>query len=215
MKKLAVSIVALMFIPFLNAFGQIPLEENIEFNKKMVPAVCIEVPDIDASTANASFQSFLENQGLKGKKMKKFQAYLNQTFTRISPDNLDMYTTVLVKGKKKNAKTYVYFLLSKGNENFVDATVNPAEIDNVKVLMTEYIAYSSKYTLNMKINAKKEEIAALEKDLKKINKAASKENKKKEKIEKKIKKIESDASKKEGELNKVKEELNTLQSQVN
>lgn len=214
MKKLAISVVALVFIPFLNAFGQIPLEENIEFNKKMVPAVCIEVPDIDESTAILSFQSFLEKQGLKGKKVKKFYAYFNQPLTRISADNLDIYTTVLTKGKKKNTKTYVYFLLSKGNENFVDATLNPAEIENVKVLMTEYIAYSSQYALDMKINAKKEQIAALEKDLKKSNKAVSSENKKKEKIEEKIKQIEKDTSKTEDALNKVKEELKTLQSQA-
>jgi len=106
--------------------------------------------------------------------MNKFQTYLNQPLAKISPDNLDIYTIVVKKGKRKVAKNYVYFLLSKGNENFVDGNTNAGEIMNVKAFLTEYLIFTIQYTLDNKIASQQEEIADLENDLKSINKSVEK-----------------------------------------
>ena len=72
-------------------FAQTPQEETIEFNKKMVPAVCVVVPNMEVSSIQKSFQLFMEKQGLKATINNKFQTYLNQPLAEISPDNLDIY----------------------------------------------------------------------------------------------------------------------------
>lgn len=213
MKKLTVTIMALMFIPLISAFSQVIKEEMIEFNKKMVPAVSLEISDMDAPTASSAFQLFLKNHGLQGKKMKNFFVYLNQPLAKISSETLDIYTAVLSKGSKKVAKTYVYFFHSKGNENFVDANSNPAEIENVKALLKEFVNFSTEYAFTMKVNAKKEQIAMLEKDLAALKKSMDKERKKKEKIDKKLSTLQEDVDKKTNALINTNSELNILQSQ--
>lgn len=210
MKKLSLGLIALTFLLVNNTFSQFIKEENIEFNKKIVPAISIEVPDLDAKTTYDALRLFMEKQGLKGTKMKSFYVYLNQPFSKISQENLDIYTLVSSKGSKKAPRTFVYFFHSKGNENFIDSKTEPEEITNVKELLKEFIPFSTEYALSLKIKAKEVEINKIEKDLASLTKSINKQNKQKEKIDKNLKKLQTDSATKNLLLIKAKEELEVL-----
>lgn len=195
------------------ASAQTTQEESIEFNKKMANAVSLEIPDLDVETTTAAMEKFMENNGLKKTSMKNFSGYLNQPFTKISTQNLDMYTTVVSKGKKKSAKTYVYFLLSKGNENFVTSQENASEIMNVKTFLLEFLEFTSQYALEQKIQSIKDVIAQLEKEKLSIEKTKNKLEKKMEKMDKDMKENNNELKNKNEEINKTKGTLEQLQSQ--
>jgi hypothetical protein len=179
----------------------------------MVNAVSLEIPDLDVATVTSAMEKFMENNGLKKTGMKGFNAYLNQPFAKLSTQNLDMYTTVISKGKKKNAKTYVYFLLSKGNENFVSSQENASEIMNVKTLLLEFLEFTGQYALEQKIACINDNITQLEKEKSKIEKSGEKIEKKKDKIDKDMKKNEDELKKKNEEISKAKTQLEQLKSQ--
>lgn len=214
--KTKVTLFIALFVSFGISFlhAQQIQEETIEYNKKSVNAVSVEIPDLDVKTTIAAMEKFLENNGLKKSKMGSFNAYFNQPFAKIGTENYDMYTTVLSKGKRKSQKTYAYFLLAKGNENFVNSTNSPAEITNVKTLLMEFAAYSVEFALEQKIMHTKEVIADLEKDHKSLIKSKEKSQKKIEKETKKMKKAEDQAKGKTEEINKLKSQLQQLESQL-
>ncbi|HOS16541.1 MAG TPA: hypothetical protein PKX15_05995 [Bacteroidales bacterium] len=189
-------------------------EETIEYNKKSVNAVSVEIPDLDVKTTIAAMEKFMENNGLKKSKMGSFNAYFNQPFPKIGTENYDMYTTVLSKGKRKSQKTYAYFLLAKGNENFVNSTNSPAEITNVKALLMEFATYTIEFALEQKIMHTKEVIADLEKDHKSLIKSKEKSQKKIEKETKKIEKTDNQVKEKTEEINKLKSQLQQFESQL-
>lgn len=209
-----------LFIALFVSFGisllhaQQIQEETIEYNKKSVNAVSVEIPDLDVKTTIAAMEKFMETNGLQKSKMGSFNAYFNQPFEKIGTENYDMYTTVLSKGKRKSQKTYAYFLLAKGNENFVNSTNSPAEITNVKTLLMEFAAYSVEFALEQKIMHTKEVIADLEKDHKSLIKSKEKSQKKIDKETKKMKKAEDQAKGKTEEINKLKSQLQQLESQL-
>lgn len=212
-KRILTLIVCLVAVCTYTLTAQTPQEETVEFNKKMVNAVSLEIPDLDVATVTAAMEKFMENNGLKKTSMKGFNAYLNQPFAKLSTQNLDMYTTVISKGKKKNAKTYVYFLLSKGNENFVSSQENASEIMNVKTLLLEFLEYSAQFALEQKIACMNDNIVQLEKEKSKIENNGKKIEKKKENIEKEIKKNEDELKQKNEEISKAKTQLEQLKSQ--
>ncbi|MDD3281029.1 MAG: hypothetical protein PHC83_05590 [Bacteroidales bacterium] len=214
MKKKILILIACLFAVFTYTLtAQTPQEESVEFNKKMVNAVSLEIPDLDVATVTSAMEKFMENNGLKKTGMKGFNAYLNQPFAKLSTQNLDMYTTVISKGKKKNAKTYVYFLLSKGNENFVSSQENASEIMNVKTLLLEFLEFTGQYALEQKIACINDNITQLEKEKSKIEKSGEKIEKKKDKIDKDMKKNEDELKKKNEEISKAKTQLEQLKSQ--
>ena len=189
-------------------------EENITYNKKSVPAVSILIPDLDIVTIQAALDSYMSNQGLKRTKMGSFNAYFNQICPKIGEANYDMYTTVLSKGKRKDQKTYAYFLLAKGNENFVNSSSSPAEIANVKVFLSEFLAYTKEFAVEQNISQTKEAIKKLEKEHKSLNKKQEKYQKSINKTNKKKEKTDKEAGKVAAELQKMQALLKQLESQL-
>ena len=80
------------------------------------------------------------------------------------------------------------FSIGKGNENFVNSSSSPAEIANVKVFLSEFLAYTKEFAVEQNISQTKEAIKKLDKEHKSLNKkqekyqkSINKTNKKKEK----------------------------------
>lgn len=214
--KTKVSFFIALFVSFGISllYAQQIQEESIEYNKKSVNAVSVEIPDLDVKTTIAAMEKFMDNNGLKKSKMGSFNAYFNQPFAKIGMENYDMYTTALTKGKRKSQKTYAYFLLAKGNENFVNSSNSPSEIANVKTLLAEFAAYTVEFALEQKIIQTKDALSQLEKDQKSLIKSKEKSQKKIDKETKKMKKAEDQAIGKTEEINKLKSQLQQLESQL-
>ena len=124
MKKV-MSLVAAMLLVCATISAQNAKVETIEFNKKNVQGVSLPLPGYSVEVVKGALEQRLEKGvGLKGSNSKGWRTYLAQQFLEIGSMNFDIYTMVNTIGKKKDATTVVYVLVSKGNENFANLGKN-------------------------------------------------------------------------------------------
>ncbi len=186
-------------------FSQIAKEETIPFDKRSVPGVSIEVPGYDVKVTAAALQDRLERSAkLKGSSMKGFRYYQSQPFSEFGTLNYDIYTQVVTVGKKKYAKTAVYLLVSKGNENFVTPTSDPELVHRMKGFLNHFVTtHLRQYDIDQKTQEQTKMITKLEKENKTL---ISDRDKLKQQLDDKEKAILT----KQDELTNAKNALSTL-----
>jgi hypothetical protein len=204
MKKIvffiAASLVTSITIAQTAKDGIIPFDKNNSFS-----GVILEVPGYDIKTIQGALQSRFETTGgLKGANSGKFRAYFAQAFPDFGSQNYDIYTQVIETGKKKDKKTIINLLVSKGNKNFVTPASDPDVIANMKTFLNNFMSYLKDYDTGLKASEQQKNIATLEKEQKTLNAD-------KEKLQKQLEKKNTEIQQKQDELNKAKELLNTLQ----
>ena len=189
----------------VSVFAQSAKEENIKFNKMTVPGFSYETTEFDDKTTADALKARMEKDAkLKGFNMKGFRLYQSQPFAVLGALNYDIYTKVAAVGNKKNRKTVIYLLVSKGNENFEAAAKDQELATNVKTFLNDFAAvYLRQYDTEQKYQAYTKLLAKLEKEHKSLNSDKANLNKQLEKKEKEI--ID-----KEAEITKVKGLLNSL-----
>lgn len=130
------------------------------FNKNQT----LEVLEGDVKTANLKHAS----------KKKGFKIYKGATWTTITPNKSDYYYKV----KEKHGKTTLYFVVSKGYENYV-TTTNDA---TMAASITSYLQnLDGRITTNEQIKLKQGELAKIEAE-KKANEAALEASQKQQKL---------------------------------
>jgi len=136
--------------------------------------------------------------------MNGFRFYQGQPFAEFGVLNYDIYTKVITTGKKKNLKTVIYLLVSKGNENFESAAKDPELAESVKIFLNNFAAtYLRQFDTEQKIQNQAKLIEKLEKE----NKSLLKD---KEKLKKQVEENEKAISTNQAELQKAKNNLNSL-----
>ena len=185
--------------------AQTAQDGTVQFDKvNNYSGVTLEVPGYDIKTIQGALQKRFEvTGGLKGTNSGKFRAYLSQAFSDFGPQNYDIYSQVIEAGKKKDKKTIVCLLVSKGNNNFVTPASDPDIIANMKTFLNNFPAYLKNYDTELKASELQKNIAKMEKEHKSLNAD-------KEKLQKQLDKKNTDIQQKQDELNKAKELLNTL-----
>lgn len=189
----------------VGVFSQSAKEETVKYNKMNVPGISYETSDYDVKTTTAALKARLEKDArLKGTNMNGFRYYPAQPFAEFGTLNYDIYTKVATTGKKKNLKTVIYLLVSKGNENFESASQDPELAANMKAFLDNFVAvYLRQFDIEQKYQNQTKLVAKLEKELKSLN---SDKNKLSKQLEDKEKAIVA----KQSELSKAKALLNTL-----
>jgi hypothetical protein len=180
-------------------------EGTVKFNKKDVPVICYETADFDVKVTTAALKNRLEKDAkLKGGNASGFRFYPAQHFAEFGTLNYDIYTKVATVGKKKNLKTVIYLLVSKGNENFETASENPELVANIKAFLDNFVAvYLRQFDIEQKYQNQVKLIAKLEKENKSLNSD-------KEKLQKQLQDKEKAITSKQDEITKAKALLNTL-----
>ena len=189
----------------VSVFSQSAREGTSQFNKNDVPAIIYETADYDVKTTAAALTARLEKDAkLKGTNVSGFRCYQAQPFAEFGMLNYDIYTKVITTGKKKNLKTVIYILVSKGNENFESAAKDSELAENVKAFLNNFVAtYLRQFDIEQKYQNQTKIIAKLEKEQKSL---VSDKNKLQKQLEDKEKAITA----KQAEIAKAKALLNTL-----
>jgi len=188
-------------------FSQSATEEMIKYNKTNVPGVSYATPNYDVKVTAAALKARLEKDAkLKGANMNGFRYYQAQPFAELGPLNYDIYVKVATIGKKKDLKTVIYLLVSKGNENFESSAQNPELVNNMKNFLNDFAAtYLRQYDTDQKIQSQSKVIEKLEKENKSLLSN-------REKLKKQTEENEKAISTNQGELQKAKNALNSLKS---
>lgn len=203
MKKLVFFIAASLITSV--AIAQTAQDGIIQFDKtSSYSGVTLDVTGYDIKVTQGALQNRFETtSGLKGSNSGKFRAYLAQAFPDFGSQNYDIYTQVIETGKKKDKKTIINLLVSKGNNNFVTPASDPDIISNMKIFLNNFTTYLKEYDTSVKAAEQQKNIAKMEKEYKSLNSD-------KEKLQKQMDKKNAEIQQKQEELNKAKELLNTL-----
>jgi hypothetical protein len=122
MKKITTAVAFLALSYFASAQA---VETQADINKTKQAAGMVEYV-IDAGMAEDILAEDLKSKGFgKGKSTKGFKVYQGINFNEISADKIDLYIKAEKKSKKEKDKTIITMLVSKGYDNFVNATNDP------------------------------------------------------------------------------------------
>ena len=211
MKKV-MSLVAAMLLVCATVSAQNAKVETIDFNKQSVQGVSLPLPGYSVDVVKGALEQRLEKGvGLKGSNSKGWRTYLAQQFSEIGSMNFDIYTMVNTIGKKKDATTVVYVLVSKGNENFANTTNDPEIMNNTKKFLDGFPKYVKEYDLNQRIIQHNNTLTKLQKEQKALETDKNKMQSQISDLEKKIATKEKDLENKNNEIQKIQESLKQLQ----
>lgn len=159
------------------------------------PAIVIELEGQAKNVEDVLAEKFKK---LKSSKTKGFVAMEGQIFTEISPDMMDIYYKV---DKKNDNEAKVIMFLSKGYNNWMTSSANPAEVGNAKKMLETLVAEVRKYELGIAIAAQEKVLDGATKDQEKLVKEGENLVKEHQKLEEELAK-----NKENQELNKKSQE---------
>jgi peptidoglycan hydrolase CwlO-like protein len=190
----------------VTVFSQSATETTVKYNKMDVPGVSFVTSDYNVKVTAEALKARLEKDArLKGSNANGFRFYQAQPFAEFGSLNYDIYVKVATTGKKKDLKTVIYLLVSKGNENFESGAKDIELIENVKTFLNNFVAtYLRQYDIEMKIQSQAKLIKKLEKENKSLLSSRDKLKKQTEENERAITKNQNDLQKAKGDLNTLK-----------
>lgn len=172
---------------------------ELEWQKKKIPAVIIEIPQ-KASVTEDAIRKKLTQLGYNAKESKGAYLYKGIRIAEIGNETFDVLLKVERKSRKEKDESVVYFAVSRGNENYIKAEDDAEVTANMK-----------KYTLNFvpwaEAAALEEEIAGQEDKVKSVEKKLNDYNDESESLQKKLRKIQEDIEENKRNIEKQKAEV--------
>jgi uncharacterized protein YihD (DUF1040 family) len=200
MKKVFSLAVAALFLLSLQGFAQSETSEDLQKIGKQ-PAFALGY-NYSKKTVEEALALRLKNDKLKGSSSKGAVKYEGVHYATIADTPIDFYTKVT--GDKKKATVYVF--VSKGYENFLTSSNDPAVAAKVKAFLQSLNDDIQRYDL-------KNQTAAQEKEVKKAQKDYDKLVKKQKDLQKQQDTVAKDLQKSETTLGAEKGKLEKLNSQ--
>ncbi len=159
-------------------------DANIRFGKQDRPGLLITFPYSQGITENA-LRARLDRAGLgKPKSDKGFMSFQAANWAEIAPGQLDVYAKVDAgKGDKQST---IALLVSKGYDNYVSASNEPAMSAKLKAWLDALLPDIQAQQLAADVRALEEAVARAEKDYKNADDDGNKLAREKEKIEKQL-----------------------------
>ncbi len=165
-------------------YAQQVTEQTVEIGKERIPAF-VATSNNKADQVKELIQADLDKGGItKHKKIKRYYTYTGIVFPAINNDNkIDLRYKV----EKSRKRSTVYFIVSRGYDNYVTSATDPVVTANIN----KYLGGLDEAIAKMEeIRAKEKEVAKMNKELEK-----QKEELRKAEEEKKKKQQEIDAAK--------------------
>ena len=136
----------------------------VQFNKKDVPGVIVELPFVESTVREAIDKNF-EKLGYKSRKQKDYLVYNGVNMPEFGNELYDIYVLVERKSRQEKEISNVTFLMSKGFENFVDDREENRLLDKTKTYMNELRTLAADYDLELQIAAQEEVLRKVAKKL--------------------------------------------------
>jgi hypothetical protein len=207
MKKVFLAAAFIAIVAFGNAQA---IETQAEYNKTKQTAGMVEYT-VDASMAEDILTEDLKSKGFgKGKSTKGYKLYQGINFNEISADKIDLYIKAEKKSKKEKDKTIITMLVSKGYDNFINATTDPKALAAILVYLNNLKPKLDLGNLDAQIKEQEEIFAKAEKKQANYVDDLSDLEKKKRNIEEDIVKKKADIEAQKAEVEKQRIALEAL-----
>lgn len=154
MKKLLLLLISYVFIAATIAQSRFTV---VQFNKKDVPGIIVEVPFAESTVRDAIDKNF-EKLGYKSKKQKDYLVYGGVNMPEFGSELYDIYVLVERKSRQEKEVSFVTFLMSKGFENFVGEREENRLLDKTKIYMNGLRNLSAEYDLELQIAAQEDQL---------------------------------------------------------
>jgi hypothetical protein len=205
MKKIVIT--ALLFVSMYAVQAQNFGE--LEWQKKKIPAVLIEVPQTESATEAAILQKW-KQLGYTGKQTKGVYELKGIKLMDISPDVIDVYLKVERKSRREKDASVVYFIVSRGYENYVKVTDNAEFVKRIKDYTLNFAPWASAEALEREIAAQEEKLKSAEKNVSDLISEADSLQKKLAKLQQDIEDNKSNIEKKRQEVESERKVLELL-----
>ena len=184
MRYVAVMVLCVLLFPLMS-YGQEIKEDVIKKGKTECNGF-IATSKYETSLVEEAMTQQLGNAGItKGKTKSKFHTYKDVTLAEISPNKIDIYYKV----HKKKHKSVIYFIVSKGYDNYVTSGNDAAMAANINTFLGKIDATVAH---NEEVRLKEEEVRQM--------------NAKLEQQKKALENTQEEKDKKAKELNELKQE---------
>jgi hypothetical protein len=131
-KLIRIVFVCALFSPLVT-FGQEVKEGSIKVGKDEKKGF-IAISKFENDEVQGAIEQKLSTAGIKnGKKKGKFYAYKEVTWPEISPNKVDIFYKV----QKKKHKTTIYFVVSKGYDDYITAASDPTASANLNGFLSQ------------------------------------------------------------------------------
>lgn len=183
-------------------FVQISIAQRsgeLEWQKQKLPATIINVPQ-SASVTEAAILQKLSKIGYKPKESKGVYTIKGARITEISPELIDIYFKVERRGKKDKEESVVYFVVSKGYENYIKSTDDPLLNMNIQNYTRGFVPLAEAEGLEREIKEQEETLKSAEKKAGDLQEES-------ESLQKRLKKLQEDIEENQKSIEKQRTEI--------
>ena len=185
-------------------------DANVRFAKTDRPGIIAEFPYSKGIVENA-LRARLEAAGIRKPKGEKgFDSYQGVSWADMAPGQVDVYTKV----DGKDNQSTVVLLVSKGYDNYVSASSDPALNAKLKAWLDALLPDIQAGQRLADVGAQEEIVRRAEKAYKDADDEGNKLTRDKERIEKEIADNAAEKGKRGDILNSEKAKLETMKAQV-
>jgi hypothetical protein len=208
MKK---QIYTLLSFLLVTIFANAQAYGELEWQKKKIPAMITEVPYPASVTEDAIRQKFSQ-MGYSAKESKSVYTYKGIRIPEISDETFDVLLKVERKSRKEKDESNVYFIISRGYENYVKGTDDPVFISKVKQYCLGFIPLAEAQALEVEIKDQEDKVKSTEKKLKDYEDESGSLDKRIKKLQNDIEENKKNIEKQKGEVENQKKALDVLRA---
>ena len=184
---------------------------DLEIQKKKIPAIINEIPYTASVTEDAIRQKFSQ-MGYSAKESKGVYTYKGVRIPDISEETLDVMLKVERKSRKEKDESNVYFIVSRGNENYIKSTDDPVYLERVKQYCRTFLPLAEAQALEVEIKGQEDKVKSNEKKLRDYEDESGSLERKKKKLEDDIEENKKNIEKQKGEVENQKKALDVLRA---
>lgn len=208
MKKQIYTLLACLLVTMYagaQAYGE------LEWQKKKIPAMILEVPYAASVTEDAIRQKFSQ-MGYSAKESKGVYTYKAVRIPEISDETFDVLLKVERKSRKEKDESNVYFIISRGYENYVKGTDDPVFISKIKQYCLGFIPLAEAQALEVEIKDQEDKVKSNEKKLRDYEDESGSLERKMKKLQDDIEENKKNIEKQKGEVENQKKALDILRA---
>ena len=206
MKKIGV--LFLTMVVYCSAFTQTS-SVNVDYQKVSREALSNEIGYSDKTVANAIDEN-MGKLGVKGKSTKGYMVYKGVKLPELGADTYDLYFSIDRKSKKEKESSSITLMISKGEDNFITSSSDPALMAKAKTWLDNLWDMVTVYDLEQQINAQEDLVKKNEKKMNNLAEDAQDLEKKRKKTEQDIEVNKKAQVSQQEELENQKKILETL-----
>jgi hypothetical protein len=184
---------------------------STEYNKTPQPAAIAELP-YGAGMVEDAIKYKMEKMGFSGKETKGFRTYKSIKVPEISAEPVDLLFKVERKSRRDKDASFVYMLVSKGNDRFLSDTLDAVTFTNAKTYLGNVRNSVEAYSLELDITAQEDAVKKADKKYNSLIDDGLDLEKRKRKIEQDIEENKVNQQKQKDEAEKQRQMLLTLKA---